>query len=139
MVITPNSDIFLIKVPLEIDYKNQLTFNTKEEQFSYFSSLPHLLLTNATYQRKDNIIRFPELIDNIIEYNYVMYRNTNYTGKWFYAFITHMRYVNDALTEISITTDVWQTWQFEIHYKPSFIEREMINPNDDIPRQKFNS
>lgn len=133
MVIVPNSDIRLIKVPLTLDSKNQLRFNNKSEQFNYFYNLPHLDLDNATYQRKDGVIRYPELMDNIQEYNYVMYQNKEYTNKWFYAFIVDMRYVNDNMSEIVITTDVWQTWQFDLIFKESFVEREMIESSDDIP------
>lgn len=55
-------------------------------------------------------------------------------NKWFYAFITNMTYVNDNRTDITITTDVFQTWQFDINFKESFIEREMIAVSDDVPR-----
>lgn len=62
-----------------------------------------------------------------------MYQNESYNDKWFYAFITKMEYVNTNMTRIEIITDVWQTWQFDIEFKESFIEREMINVSDDIP------
>ena len=62
-----------------------------------------------------------------------MYQNENYSNKWFYAFITGMKYLNDNVTEISITTDVFQTWQFDFTFKESFVEREMIAVADDIP------
>lgn len=134
MVIAPNSNITLLKVPLELSNKNQLTFSNKQAQFNYFNSLTKIELENATYQRKEGVIRFPELIDNLYEYNYVMYQNESYSDKWFYAFITNMRYLNDNVTEISITTDVFQTWQFDLEFKQSFVEREMINVSDDVPR-----
>lgn len=134
MVITPNSEIRLLKVPLSLDNKNQLTFENATAQYNYFSGLGYLELENASYQRKDNVIRYPEHIDTILNYNYVMYKNTNYSNKWFYAFISSMRYVNDNMTEISIITDVFQTWQFDINFKSCFVEREMINVNEDIPR-----
>ena len=63
-----------------------------------------------------------------------MYQNENFSNKWFYAFITNMTYVNNGMTLIEIATDVFQTWQFDLQYKQSFIEREMINVNEDIPR-----
>ena len=44
-----------------------------------------------------------------------------------------MTYENDNCTYISIATDVYQTWQFDIEFKESFVEREMINVNNDIP------
>lgn len=64
-----------------------------------------------------------------------MYQNENYSNKWFYAFIDGMKYINDSMTEISISTDVWQTWQFDLEFMESFVEREMINVSDDIPRK----
>lgn len=133
MVITPNTEIRLLDVPLTLDNKNQLTFNNSFQQYNYFNNLVREILDGSSYQRKDNIIRYPDHIDNIITCNYVMYQNENYSNKWFYAFITNMRYVNDGMTEISIETDVFQTWQFDLIYKQSFIEREMIDVNEDIP------
>lgn len=133
MAITPQTTLRLVKVPINLDNKNQITFQTELAQRQYFLSLPHIEIDEISYQRKDSVIYFPDHIDNLIEYNYVMYLNENYTNKWFYAFITNMEYENDYNTKISITTDVFQTWQFDIQFKESFIEREMINVNSDIP------
>ena len=127
MAITPNSDLYLIKCPLELDNRNQITFTSESDQANYFINLPHLLIEDITYQRKDSIIRYPAHIDSIIEYNYCMYKNKKYSNKWFYAYITGIRYINDNMTEISIKTDVFQTWQLELMYKQSFIEREHVN------------
>lgn len=126
-VITPQTDVYLLKVPLEIDEINQLTFKNPTEQFNYFSSLEKLEADNFTYQRKDETIRFPANFDDIINYNYVMYRNEAYSNKWFFAFISGMEYLNDNVTAISIKTDVWQTWQFDIDFVPTFVEREHVN------------
>ena len=133
MAVTPNTILRLLKVPIEIDNKNQITFANEQAQRQYFLSLPHIEIDEISYQRKDNIIYFPDHIDNIINYNYVMYKNENYTNKWFYAFITNMEYENDYNTKISITTDVFQTWQFNLTFKESFIEREMLSVADDVP------
>lgn len=127
MAVSPQTEIRLLKVPFELDNKNQLTFANITAQTNYFLNLPNLQEDNCTYQRKDNVIRFPSHIDDILTYNYVMYQNENYTNKWFYAFITEMRYINDNVTEISIATDVFQTWQFDIVYKRMFVEREHVS------------
>ena len=136
-VITPQSDVKLLKVPIEIDNQNQITFANATAQFNYFNSLPKLEFDNFTYQRKDGTIRIPDHIDNIISYNYVMYRNEAYSNKWFYAFISDMTYLNDMTTEVSINTDVFQTWQFDLQYKRTFVEREHTNDdtigNNTIP------
>lgn len=127
MAVTPSTNLYLLKVPLEIDNKNQLTFTNKESQFDYFANLDAIVVDNFTYQRKDSVIRYPAHIDSIIEYNYCMYQNENYSTKWFYAYITNMRYINDNMTEITIETDVFQTWQFDIIYNKMFVEREHVN------------
>lgn len=126
-VITPQTDVYLLKVPLEIDEINQLTFTNSTYQYNYFNSLPKLAVDNFTYQRKDGTIRYGANFDDIIGYNYVMYRNDAYSNKWFYAFITGMQYLNDNVTAISIKTDPWQTWCFDLAFKPVFVEREHVN------------
>ena len=127
-MITPNTDVYLLKCPLEISNEHQLTFATSTAQHTYFNGLTKLEVgTNFTYQRKDNVIRVPMKYDDIIEYNYVMYRNDTYSSKWFYAFIDSMEYVNDGMTAVHIKTDVFQTWQFQLSYKPCFVEREHVN------------
>ena len=126
-VITPQSDVYLLKVPLEIDNENQLTFATAAAQHTYFNSLPKIGYDDFTYIRKDGVLRIPAVMDDILSYNYVMYRNDAYSSKWFYAYITGMEYVNDSVTDVSIATDTFQTWQFDLTYKRTFIEREHVN------------
>ncbi len=126
-VIAPNSEIYLIKCPLELDNLNQLSFSNATAQHTYFNGLTKLSLENATFQRKDGTIRWPGSMESIIEYNYCMYRNKSHGNKWFYAFITNIEYINDNMSSISIKTDVWQTWQFDLTWKQSFVEREHVN------------
>lgn len=127
MAITPQTNLKLLKCNLNLDEKNQLNFASKTAQYNYFNGLTKLEKTGFTYQRKDNVIRYPAHIDSIIEYNYCMYQNSNYTNKWFYAYITRMEYVNDNMTNIYIKTDPYQTWQFDITFDRSFVEREHVN------------
>ena len=127
MAIQPDTDVYLLKCPLESDQRNQLTFSTRNAQETYFKSLPKILLDNFSYQRKDNYIRVPQHIDSIINYNYVMYRNNNYTNRWFFAYITNMEYVNDQCTNVYIKTDVYQTWAQDLSWGQCFIEREHVS------------
>lgn len=131
MVITPQTNIRLLKAPLEAGNLNQLDFASVEEQSAYFLSLPHKEMDDSTYQRKDNIIRYNGNFDDLINYNYVMYQNEAYSDKWFYAFITKMEYINDNTTYVYIKTDVFQTWQFNLTFKQTFVEREHVN-NDTV-------
>lgn len=133
MNITPDTTIRLLKSPLELDNNNQITFANATAQYNYFSSLSYLEIDGSMYQRKDSSIYYPGLYDDLVEYNYCMYQNSNYSNKWFYAFITGMEYLNDNTTRVEITTDVFQTWQFDLVYKASYVEREMINIASDTP------
>lgn len=123
----PITKVILLKCPLELDNNNQLTFNNIDSQQNYFNSLPKIEYENFTYQRHDGYIRIPANQDTIMNYNYVAYQNANYNDKWFYAFITRIEWQNPNMTDVYIKTDVFQTWQFELEYKPSFIEREHVN------------
>ena len=125
-MVTPNTSIILLKCPLTLSNKNQMTFASKTAQYNYFYSLPKLEDDDTMYQRKDGVIRFPAHADSLQEYNYCMYQNENYGNKWFYAFITKIEYANDNCSFVSIKTDVFQTWQFDLIWKESFVEREHV-------------
>lgn len=125
--ITPSTNLYLLKNPNSLSDQNQITFASKQIQYEYFSGLTKLSVDDFTYQRKDYTIRYPACIDDILDYNYCMYQNEAYGTKWFYAYITNMRWLNDHVTEITIQTDVFQTFQFDLVYKPSFVEREHVN------------
>ena len=135
-VITPNSDLILLKVPLEMDNNNQLTFANATAQYNYFNGLTKKSFDHFTYLRKDNVIKVGALVDDLYGYNYLMYRNTNYSSKWFYAFITNMEYVSDSVTALTIKTDSWQTWQFDLTYKKVLVEREHVS-DDTIGKHTY--
>lgn len=129
--IEPNTDLYLLKVPLEINDINQLTFANKTAQANYFKSLERVECAGFSYQRKDDVVRIDGKFEDIMSFNYVMYRNNSYDDKWFYAFIEDLKYINDNLTDLKIKTDVWQTWQFDLRFKPTFVQREHVN-NDTV-------
>lgn len=126
-MIIPNSDIYLLKTEIDMDNQNQLLFNSLQAQLNYFSSLDNQYMAQATYQRKDNQLYFDGSFDVLVKYNYCMYRNTEYTDKWFFAYVTDIRYVNDNCCAIDLKTDVFQTWMFDLEFKRSFVEREHVN------------
>lgn len=131
MVITPNSRVILVKSPLKLDNYNQITFNNSSQQFDYFYNLPKIEEWDYTYVRKDGVIRVATnsslTFEDLLGYNYCMYQNTSYDNKWFYAFVTDITYINDGMTEVKIETDTFQSWQFELQYKNSFVEREHVS------------
>lgn len=127
MTITPQGQLYLCKTPLENDYKNQLTFSNANAQLSYFNSTVQKTFDNYTYIKKDNVVQVGVNIDEIIDCNYLFYKNTGFTNKYYFCFITNMEYVNENCTRITFETDCYQTWLFQIKYKESFVEREHVN------------
>lgn len=132
MVIAPNNEIVLLNVPIEIDMKNQLTFANSNNQFEYFRNIQdQRVYDKVTYIRKDGYVVINDCFDNLIRYNYCMYQNENFSTKWYYAFIIKMEWLSPNSTKVYIKTDVFQTYQFDVNYYASFIEREHINVNED--------
>lgn len=131
MTITPQGQLYLCKTKLENDYKNQLTFSNATEQLNYFNSVIQHIFSDYTYIKKDNTVKVGKNIDEIIDCNYLFYKNKGFTDKYYFCFITNMEYVSENCTLISFETDCYQTWLFQIEYKQSFIEREHVN-NDAI-------
>lgn len=130
---TPATAVYLCNTPLKSDNKNQLTFESRSEQFNYFNSLAVRRFSDFTYQRKDSIIRVPINAEVLFNdgVNYVMYDNKNFSTRWIYAYITKIEYVNANVSHIHIKTDVFQTWFLECKVLPSFVVRETVI-NDEL-------
>ena len=125
----PNiSRLVLLKTSLESDYKHTLYFTDSGSQRDYFLTrkVKDYDFTNLTYLRKDHSIKVPLIYDDVVGCNYVMYQNASDT-KWFYAFITDLRYISNGVTEIIIETDCIQSWLFAYTVQPSFVEREHVS------------
>lgn len=129
ITITPQGSVYLCKTPLENDYKHQLTFANATAQRNYFtgSSVLKHTCTDFTYIKRDNQLIVDLPIDTIIDCNYLYYKNTGFTTKYYYCFITNMEYVNENATRITFEIDAYQTYMFDIVYKKSFVEREHVN------------
>lgn len=124
--IAPNSDVYILKgVPLDRSYNHTLLQSSTTEQYNTFYSYRKYLLNNQSYQRAGKgKIRVGLLADYLYDCNYIMFRNTSYGSKWFYAFIDRVDYINDNATEISYTIDVMQTWYFDYELGSCYVERE---------------
>lgn len=118
--------VHLLNVPLENDYKHTVFFNNDQEQFGWFSDKVIHSERDLSYQRKDTVMRYPKHIDELRNCNYLMYRNSETSNKWIYAFITNMSYVSEGVTNLTIETDVLQTYMFDYVVNPSFVEREHV-------------
>ena len=105
-LVAPLTQIKLITVPFEKDYYNVIDFGapphagTPNAQTSYFLGLSGKTIDNFMYVRQNESIKVPYCKDDIIQYNYVMYKNSEFSNKWYYAFITDIRYINPNTSEV---------------------------------------
>ena len=126
MATLPTTEIVLCRnVPLDASYNHQVTFASQQAQATYFYSKAYKTLTANTYQRvMKNRLRIQCSIGEAMACNYLFFSNNSHDGKTIYAFITGWEYINDITTEITYEIDVFQTFWFDIHIQPSFVERE---------------
>ena len=121
----PTSRVHLLSgVPLSNNYRNQLSFDSKEEQYSYFYSKRSKNFTDVNYVREGMSLKVEGSYDSLLNVNYMMYQNDEYGDKWFYAFITSKQYINPNVTLLNMEIDVFQTWYYDYQRKPCFVERE---------------
>lgn len=127
MYIAPNTIIRMLKdVPLDNTYRNTIYFSTVANQTSYFLGKTKYTFAAQSYQRvQKGTLRIGRKADDLYDCNYLMFQNTAYGNKWFYAFVTGVEYVNNETSEVSFEIDVMQTWHFDYDVKMSFVEREM--------------
>ena len=126
MSVEPNTVVYLLKnCPLDTTYDHTIYFSDINSQTNYFKSLAKYTLTKLTYQRVNKgKLRVQYKADDIYDCNYIMFQNTSYGNKWFYAYIESVEYVNDITSEITYSIDVMQTWFFDYTLGECFIDRE---------------
>lgn len=118
---------FLSDIPFSNDYKHTRWFDTLNDQTNYFLNKPVIhSMTQANFQRIEgkNFISTNKSIDELWGTNYVMFQNAQYNNKWFYAFVTKLEYVQKNTTYVHFQIDVFQTWKFQMNFKPSYVVRE---------------
>lgn len=124
--IIPDSIIYILSgVECDRDYNHVKWFNSRAEQQSYM--LDHRIKTydNCSYIR-DGVVMIDAWADDIYSANYMMFQNSAFSDKWFYAFITEVRYENNRTAEVHYTIDLWQTWWMDCKVGECFVEREHV-------------
>lgn len=133
---SPDSSLRLLNMRMDSELRNTLWFPDRNTQTNWFlSQTDFISFTDYSYVKKDNTIVLACREEDIWRFNYAMYQNTNFSSKWFYAFITKREWASDYSTRIYLKTDPLQTWMFDWSLMTSFIERQHSttdNPGDNI-------
>lgn len=123
-----NSECYLIQgIAIDNSYRHTIYFSSESAQASFFKSKSKSgqHYTNMSYIRIfDGVIRINEQPAEIVNCNYVMFKNTS--DKWYYAFIKELNYINEVTTDVVYELDIIQTWFFDWAIQPCYIERQHV-------------
>lgn len=125
-MIAPNTQIILCKgVNIDRGYQHTLRANDKLDQYNKIVKYKKRVFEKNTYQRaNEGTLRVQALADDLYDCNYMIFQNTSFGNKYFYAFIDSVNYVNENCCEVHYTIDVMQTWFFDFTVKDCFVDRE---------------
>lgn len=126
-MIVPNSEVYILKnVPLEPSFDHTIWFDSPEQQATAFTTYALAFYFNkVSYQRYPRpYITLDKTADDLFDCNYMMFHNTAYGTKWFYAFITQIEYISNTTSRIYYTIDPMQTYLFDVNVGECWVERE---------------
>lgn len=129
MIVTPQSNLQIMRgIPWTNDGKHTRYFTSPSDQNTYMQGhvIGTLQFSDFTYIREQNVLRVPVKADDLYNCNYLRYMNNGFGSKWFYAFITDVKYVNAETSEISFEIDYFQTWWFDVQLGNCYVEREHV-------------
>ncbi len=124
--IMPDGEVKILKaVPFDREHVHTCLFSSELEQRVYLRLKAVTTLDGVSYTRATtNQIKVQVRIDDLYNCNYMMFKNTAFENKWFYAFITNVEYVNNITSLITFEIDALQTWLFDFTLGECFVERE---------------
>lgn len=117
-------------VPLDASQVRQLSFADKNEQYNYFRSKAIRVFTDFKYIREHRGVKVPVNAEEIGNACYLCFKNQA-SGKWYYAFVTQVIYINPETSLLNFEIDVYQTFLFEMVIRDCDISREHV-ANDDF-------
>lgn len=125
MYIQPDGKVKLLKgVPLDPTFEHSIMFQTESAQYTYFAGQAKYTFNDLTYTRYERgVIRVNVRADKLYDCNYMMFQNTSFGSKWFYAFIVSVSYVSNDVAAVTFMIDPIQSWHFEYEMSMCFIER----------------
>lgn len=114
-------------IKMDRDYNNVLSYS-ESNMLSLVQANQVASANNYSFIRKNkNRISTHFTYSQCLQCNYMAFQNTDYSGKWFFAWIDEVIYKNDGATEIVYTVDEWSTWFDYWQKKPCFVVREHVN------------
>ena len=129
---TPSGKVLFGAVPWDNSYVNVRLYTSLTEQYNDIANAMTVSSEDYTYIGRNRRLKVAVEADRLYHCNYCMYRNESLTDGWIYCFITDVEYINDHTSEITLETDVFNTYLYGTDWAipPCFIERETV-PSED--------
>lgn len=145
--VIPNSTVVLLKnISLTPTYENTVDYDNATDQYNDMYAHKLGQWDRCTYVGKNKqkgTIRLESTQGLLMQQaTYMMFKNTSYEDKWFYAFVTDVTWVNNVTWEVSFILDVIQTYYFDFSYEKCFIERGHVHDDTigaNIVDEKLNT
>ena len=126
-----SSVTFYRNVNLDKTTGNTYYFASRTAQNTFFASKSYITVTGTSYLRENRMtIRVYQTMANMLQCDYLSFKNPQYENKTFYCFITGVNYINDNCTEIVYEIDILQTWLLDLTFKSCMVERNHTATDD---------
>lgn len=126
-----NSKILLVKnIHIDRQYTNVLSYS-EAQMLELCQANLVAQADNYSFLRPTGSILADFTYAQCLQANYIAFQNSDYSNKWFFAWIDDVIYKGDKNTEITFTIDAWSTWFDKWQKKVCFINRQHVN-NDTI-------
>lgn len=114
-------------IKLDKNYKSVLGYS-EEQMINLMTSQANLVYsaTDLSFTREDGEIILKVPYSEAVKANYLAFKNPNYSGKWFFAFIDEVIYTGESQTKIRYTVDLFTTWWSYWSPKACFVIREHV-------------
>lgn len=111
---------------LSPNYDDTFYFDTTAHKDDYFTNTTKLATAlNCTYTReKRGYVRVQIPMSTLIYAQYMRFYNNGFEGKWWYAFVKSVNYINNNTTEVEFQIDFLMSWMGSFTLGHCMVERE---------------
>lgn len=129
---TPNGKLYIGNVKWSNDYKNVMLFASAAARDAFLKSHLTLIKSNVIFYNPNGYIDVKRKIENVESINYALYINDSDISDTSYCcFVTNFEYIAPRTTRLYVELDVFQMYHYSTSYYQSFIERAIIDKDDD--------
>lgn len=133
-LIRPMTDVhFLSNAPVDYQMNNVLWLASEQEEANFFLSKTKFSFDNCRAVNNNGDpweITVPltdgSTLDDYYNCNYLMWRNPQFSNKWFYAYIGTPRPSSAGSVTVPFQVDYWQTWHWSCEFPATMVRRETV-------------